>query len=115
MMAHILSGVLAGGSFSPIRAKTQGPSEPDNIAHFFMAIDPRAFRTDTEFEDDLDQIIDILHGTRPADPRNPVLVAGDKERAERERRLANGIPFPRSLIDSAKAIAEDCNASFLLA
>ena len=44
VMVHILGGALAGASFSPIRNKTQKPSDPHNIGHFFLAIDPRAFR-----------------------------------------------------------------------
>jgi len=115
VMVQILSGVLAGGSFAPVRSKTQGPNEPDNIAHFFFAIDPRAFRTGSDFEDDMDQMIDILHSTRPADPANPVLIAGDRERGERERRLVGGIPLPGALIDTVRATAEECNAPFLLA
>src|SRR5712691_10309361 len=55
VMVHILGGVLSGASFSPIRNRTQKPSDPHNIGHFFMAIDPKAFRDDGAFEEDLDQ------------------------------------------------------------
>src|SRR5688572_790152 len=41
MMAHILGGTLNGGSFSPIREKNQGAKDPDNIGHFFLAVDPK--------------------------------------------------------------------------
>ena len=68
VMVHILAGTLAGASFSPIRNKTQKPSDPHNIGHFFMAIDPRAFRNEGDFEEELDQVIDILHGAKRADP-----------------------------------------------
>src|SRR5438093_20850 len=44
VLVHILGGTLAGASFSPIRNRTQRPSDPHNIGHFFMALDPRAFR-----------------------------------------------------------------------
>ena len=115
MMVQILSGVLAGASFSPICFKRQGPSEPNNIGHFFLAIDPHAFRTGTDFEDEMGQVIDVLHATRPADPAQGVLIAGDKERAERERRLAGGIPLPGPLIELVRATAKECNAPFLLA
>ena len=63
-MVHILGGALSGASFSPIRNRTQGPSDPHNIGHFFMAIDPRAFRAEGEFEEDLDQVIDVLHDAK---------------------------------------------------
>ena len=44
MMAHILGGVLSGGSFTPIHKPKEGPSDPENIGHFFMAMDPDFFR-----------------------------------------------------------------------
>ena len=40
VMVHILGGTLAGASFSPLRNQTQKPSDPHNIGHFFLAIDP---------------------------------------------------------------------------
>src|ERR671919_375210 len=89
VMVHILGGALAGASFSPIRNRTQKPSDPHNIGHFFLAIDPGAFRPPGEFEDDLDQVIDVLRATRPADRAQPVLVAGDPEMATKADRLAN--------------------------
>src|SRR5262245_5633313 len=66
VMVHILAGTLSGASFSPVRNRTQRPSDPHNIGHFFMAIDPRAFRAEGEFENDLDQVIDVLRASRPA-------------------------------------------------
>ena len=45
MMVQILGATLTGGSFSPLRNRdADGPDEPDNIGHFFLAIDPKAFR-----------------------------------------------------------------------
>ncbi len=114
MMAHILGGTLNGGSFSPIREKTQGDKEPDNIGHFFLAIDPRAFRGEGEFENDLDEVIDILHATPPLDPSRPVLVAGDPEAAERERRLKEGIPIPEKLDQHLRDICARCGAKYVL-
>ena len=73
VMVHILAGTLSGASFSPIRNRTQKPSDPHNIGHFFLAIDPRAFRDAGLFEDDLDQVLDVLRSARPADPAQPVL------------------------------------------
>jgi LDH2 family malate/lactate/ureidoglycolate dehydrogenase len=114
VMVHILGGVLAGASFSPLRNKTQKPSDPHNIGHFFMAIDPRAFRADGEFEHDLDQVIDVLHGAKRSDPKQPVLVAGDPEMATREERLRDGVPVPDDLMDQLRAVAKSANVPFVL-
>lgn len=114
LMVHILGGALSGASFSPIRNRTQKPGDPDRLGHFFMAIDPKAFRPEGAFEDDLDAVIDVLHATPPVDPALPVLVPGDPERASRERRLREGIPLPQALIEKIKAICERSGVPFLL-
>jgi LDH2 family malate/lactate/ureidoglycolate dehydrogenase len=114
MMVHILGGTLSGASFSPIRVKTQKPDDPDNLGHFFMAIDPKAFRDEGEFEDDLDAAIDVLHQTPPSNPDEPVLVAGDPEAAKRELRLREGIPMPKTLTDKIRAICERSGVPYLL-
>ena len=114
VMVHILGGALAGASFSPIRNRTQGPSDPHNIGHFFLAIDPRAFRAAGEFEDDLDQVIDVLHGARRADPAQPVLVAGDPEMATRAERLRDGVPVPDDLMQQIQAVTHSAGVPFIL-
>jgi LDH2 family malate/lactate/ureidoglycolate dehydrogenase len=115
VMVHILGGTLAGASFSPIRNRTQKPSDPHNIGHFFMAIDPRAFRDEGEFEHDLDQVIDVLHGARRADPAQPVLVAGDPEMATRQERLEAGVPIPDDLMAQLRIVVGRAGVPFVLA
>jgi LDH2 family malate/lactate/ureidoglycolate dehydrogenase len=114
MMAHILGGVLSGASFSPIRNRTQRPEDPDDLGHFFMALDPGAFREEGEFEADLDAAIDVLHATPPADPALPVLVPGEPEAASRERRLRAGIPIPASLAQQLREVCARAGVPCLL-
>ncbi|MGK7870257.1 Ldh family oxidoreductase [Falsiroseomonas sp. E2-1-a20] len=114
MMVHILGGVLSGASFSPIRNRTQQPEDPDNLGHFFMAIDPDCFRGEGEFEADLDEAIDVLHATPASDPAKPVLVAGDPEVASRARRLAEGIPIPESLALQLRGVCERAGVPCLM-
>ena len=114
MMVHILGGALVGASFSPLRNRTAGPETPHNIGHFFLALDPKAFREEGAFESDLDDVIDVLHATPPADPALPVLVAGEPEDRMRERRLREGVPVPASLDALIRGICERCGAPYLL-
>ncbi|HTK46798.1 MAG TPA: Ldh family oxidoreductase [Gemmatimonadaceae bacterium] len=114
VMVQILSATLAGGSFTPIRKRTQGRGDPDEIGHFLMALDPTAFRDPGEFEDDLDDVIDVLHAARATDPGEPVLVAGEPEAIAREERSRTGIPIPDALGEKIRAICERCGAPFLL-
>jgi len=114
VMVHILGGALSGASFSPIRNRTQKTSDPHNIGHFFLAIDPRAFRAEGEFERDLDQVIDVLHQARRADPAQPVLVAGDPEMATRAERLSEGVPIPDDLMEQLRTVAKSAGVPFVL-
>ena len=114
MMIHILGGTLTGGSFSPIRNRSQKPGDPDNIGHFFLALDPRFFREEGEFEDDLDAVIDVLHQTPSADANEPVLVAGDPEALARAERLRDGIPIPSRLDAHIRDICGRCGAEYVL-
>jgi LDH2 family malate/lactate/ureidoglycolate dehydrogenase len=114
VMVHILGGALAGASFSPLRNKTQRDSDPHNIGHFFMAIDPGAFRDAGDFERDLDDVIDVLHGAKRVDPMLPVMVAGDPEMATKKERLANGVPIPDDLMVQLRAVADRARVPFVL-
>ena len=114
LMVQILSSTLAGGSFSPVRNRTQKADDPDNIGHMFLAIDPAAFREEGAFETDMDMLVDVLRATRPGDPSQPVLVAGDPERQARSERLANGIPIPARLREQLADVASASGVEFIL-
>jgi LDH2 family malate/lactate/ureidoglycolate dehydrogenase len=112
MMVQILAATLSGGSFAPIREL--GDDEPDNIGHFFLAIDPAAFRQQGEFEDDLDAAMDVLRDTPPVDPARPVLVPGDPESTARQQRRRDGIPLTWALVVQIRALCTRSAAPFLL-
>ena len=114
VMVQLLGSTLAGASFSPVRKRTQQGSDPDDIGHFFLAIDPRAFRGEGEFEADVDTVIDELKRNPPVDPDAPVLVAGEPETIMAEERARTGIPIPRMLADKIRAICGRWNAEYLL-
>ena len=101
-------------SFSPIRNRTQKVGDPNNLGHFFMAIDPKAFRDEGQFENDLDDVIDVLRGAKRADPAQPVLIPGDPEHASIETRTRSGIPLPDDLVALLRAIAQRAGARFML-
>jgi LDH2 family malate/lactate/ureidoglycolate dehydrogenase len=113
-MVEVLCSMLPGAWYAPTRDKRHPGETFYNIGHFFMAIDPDAFRGEGEFEEDLDDMIDALHATRPADPAQPVLVPGDPERVASEDRTKNGIPVPDNLLTQLKAIAAECKTPWLL-
>ena len=64
--------------------------------------------------DDLDAVIDTLHAAKPADPAQPVLVAGDPEMATRAERLRDGVPVPDDLMAQLRAVAAAAKVPFVL-
>ncbi|WP_256988506.1 Ldh family oxidoreductase [Bordetella genomosp. 9] len=114
MMAQILGSTLSGSGFAALHARRRGPRDPDNIGHFFLALNPDAFRDAGSFEADLDDMIDAMHDTPPARPDVPVLVAGEPEAQARIHREAHGIPIPAALDTRLRDICQRCNARYVL-
>ncbi len=114
MMVQILSSTLSGGGFSPFQDRSLSKGEPDNIGHFFLAINPECFRLDGQFEDQVACLMEYLHGVDPVDPAQPVLVAGDPEFDTYEQRLRTGIPLPGSLLALLRDIARRASVPFLI-
>ncbi|HVJ53402.1 MAG TPA: Ldh family oxidoreductase [Aliidongia sp.] len=114
MMVEILCTTLAGAQFGPIRDKRDPDAARLDVGHFFLALDPGAFRDPADFRNDLDDMIDALHATRPVDPARPVLVAGDPEVAARAARQRDGIPMTRKLVEELRDIAAGAGAGFVL-
>ena len=111
LLAQILSGTLAGAAFGYLGAP---PGQPDNIGHFFLALDPAAFGSADAFLDNLDALVDALHEAPRSDPEQAVLVPGDPEAASRLRRSADGIPVPATLATLIEGICQRCGAPYML-
>jgi LDH2 family malate/lactate/ureidoglycolate dehydrogenase len=113
-MVEILSAGLSGASL--VTHPEHGRRRPGtmDIGHFFLAIDPTAFQPEGAFEEIVDQLIDDLHATRPVDPDQPVMVAGEPENIIRAEREETGIPVPPGLRGKIRDIAKNSNAQFFL-
>ena len=87
--AELLAGVIGGG-------ETSNPStaDLDTIRNNMLSvvIDPASLAEPEWMERELDTIVDYVTSSPPANPDEPVLVAGDPERMTMEKRLAEGIP-----------------------
>ena len=87
--AELLAGVVgSGGTSNPSTAHL------DTIRNNMLTvvIDPSTLVEPDRMERELDTIIDYVTSSPPANPDEPVLVAGDPERMMLERRMADGIP-----------------------
>ena len=113
VMVNILSSCLSGATLIIDPLHTKKPAGMD-IGHFFLALSPALFREDGAFEVDVATLCDALRATRPVDPSQPVMVAGDPERRNAARRMQDGIPVGRNLLAKIRQIAEESNVPWLL-
>jgi LDH2 family malate/lactate/ureidoglycolate dehydrogenase len=110
-LVEILSTMLAGASYSATRDRTK---QHLDVGHFFLAINPAAFRPDGGFETDVAAMMRVLRETRPAQSGRPVIAPGDPEARAFADRSVNGIPLPEALIKQVRDIAAAAEAAWML-
>ena len=112
-MVNILGSCLSGATLVTDPMHTRKPKGMD-IGHFFMAIDPGLFRDPGEFEADVAAFCAALRATTPVDPAQPVMVAGDPQWKNAEKRMVEGIPVGAGLLRQVRQIAQAAAAPWLL-
>jgi LDH2 family malate/lactate/ureidoglycolate dehydrogenase len=113
VMVNILASCLSGATLVTDPEHTRKPVGMD-IGHFLMAIDPAIFRAAGDFEADVASFLGALRATTPADPGQPVMVAGDPQWRNAEARLRDGIPVGPGLLRQVRQIAQAAAAPWLL-
>ena len=113
-MVEILAALLSGASFAGDARGRPGAGRPEDVGHFFMAIDPAAFRETDAFLADMDEMIDSLHALPARNPAEPVLVAGEPEDLMYAERLAEGVPLADKLLTQIRELCRDSNAAYVL-
>ncbi|WP_424139792.1 Ldh family oxidoreductase [Roseomonas chloroacetimidivorans] len=103
LMVEILCATLSGA----------GPGT-GNVAHFFLLLDPGAFRTREAFQDDLDELMARMRATPAIDPAQPVLIPGDPEHDTTVQRRQDGIPMTGTLVEEVRAVCTESGAPFIL-
>ena len=85
LIVDILSGALSGGGCSRSDADRWGN------ATFILAINPEAFVGQQQFETEVREFLDYVKSSRPAPGFTEVLIPGEPENREKERRMKEGI------------------------
>ena len=113
MLVDILSGVLSGAAYgtdigSP--SSTLGP--PVRIGHFFMALQPEAFRPMAEFKRAMDNLIRQLKEAPKAPGHDRIFIHGEKEFELMKRYKQEGIPLVEPVVRSLKDMGEKAGIPF---
>jgi LDH2 family malate/lactate/ureidoglycolate dehydrogenase len=113
VMVNILGACLSGATLITDPMHTKKPQGND-IGHCFIAIDPGLFREPADFTADVARLCDDLRATKPVDPAQPVMVAGDPQWQNAERRRRDGIPVGPGLLNQVRQIAQASAAPWVL-
>src|SRR6201987_3716368 len=113
VMVNILGACVCGATLITDPLHTKKPQGND-IGHCFIAIDPGLFREPEEFTADVTRFCGDLRATKPVDPAQPVMVAGDPQWNNAAKRMRDGIPVGAGLLNQVRQIAQACAAPWLL-
>src|SRR6059036_756435 len=104
LMVDVLCGVLSG---SATGLQVYADEKKPNVGHFFMALDPTAFRPLDEFRRDMDRLARELKDSPRAQGQDRIYVHGEKSFARVERFRKGGIPLDSKVVDGLRKIGTD--------
>ena len=90
LMCELLAGALTG---APANDRRDPPAAGLINNLFEIIVDPARFGDPAAFRREVDAVVAHLKASPPADPDEPVMVAGEPEMHTRAIRLASGIPI----------------------
>ena len=101
LLVDVLSGVLSGAATG---LQVYADEKRPDVGHFFMAIDPAAFRPIDEFKRDMDRLARELKDSPKAQGQARIYVHGEKSFARTEAFRREGIPLDPKVVDAMKKI-----------
>ncbi|MGQ0796256.1 MAG: Ldh family oxidoreductase [Methanobacteriota archaeon] len=109
LLVDVLSGVLSGAATGLLSYADE--QKPD-VGHFFMAVDPAAFRPIYEFKRDMDRLARELKDSAKAEGQSRIYLHGEKsfERTERHRR--EGVPLGPKVVESLRKIGAELQVAW---
>lgn len=114
MAVDILSGVLTGAGFGPsINNMYENWAEPQNVGHFFIAIDIDRFIPLASFTERLGRYIDLMKAEPKAPGTSEILHAGEVEHRLEMRRRAEGIDLPARVAGELMALGSKYGVAWI--
>lgn len=110
LMMDILGGVISGSAFGgEVGNRHWDFDRPQDVGHLMIAMRPDLFIPLDDYFARLDQLIERIHASAPAAGFSEVLLPGELEHREEQRRRRTGLPLSgreiRSLREEADRVA----------
>ncbi len=81
--------------------------DPQNVGHYFQAIDINAFMDPSEFKAKMDEAIQAMHASELARGSERIYVPGEMEWIAREKRLVEGVPVAPAVWKDLVSLAHE--------
>ncbi len=104
LMVDVLSGVLSGAATG---LQVYLDEKRPDVGHFFMALDPAAFRPLDEFKRDMDRLARELKDSPKAHGQERIYVHGEKSFARMEMYRREGIPLNVKVVEQLRKIGAE--------
>ena len=106
MFMDIFGGVISGANFGgDVGDQYKAMDRPQDVGHFFLAMKPDLFVPDGDYRARMDTLIGRVRSSPTAEGFDEVLVAGEPERREEEKRRRDGIPYDPVEVEALQAEA----------
>ncbi|MGB9793056.1 MAG: Ldh family oxidoreductase [Thermacetogeniaceae bacterium] len=106
LMVDVLSGILSGAAFGPYVSNLRRLDAPQNVGHFFAALNISAFMDPQEFQEKMERLVRDIKGARRAAGKEEIYLPGEIEWNWEEKRRREGIPVPDEVLAELRSLGE---------
>ncbi|HMH19545.1 MAG TPA: Ldh family oxidoreductase [Burkholderiales bacterium] len=100
MLMDIFGGVLSGAAFAgDVADQYKAFDRSQNVGHFFLAMKPDLFISKKEYRSRMDTLVERVRACPRAEGFDEILLPGEPESREEEKRRRTGIPYSAAEID----------------
>jgi LDH2 family malate/lactate/ureidoglycolate dehydrogenase len=115
MAIDILSGVLTGAGYGPsVNNMYENWTDPQDVGHFFIALDIERFMPLESFTERLGHYIEILKAEPKAPGTSEIFHAGEVEHRLEAHRRREGIELPDRVVDDLRALGDRYQVAWIV-
>lgn len=106
LIVDLFAGLLSGaGYLTHVQSWSENPERPQDLGHFFIAIDTSKLGPATWIGERMNDFTQILHSTPAIDEKRPVLVPGQIELEKLDRQRRDGLEIDDAVLEELKALS----------
>jgi LDH2 family malate/lactate/ureidoglycolate dehydrogenase len=115
LFVDILCGILSGAQFGPYLGNMWNDfTNPQNVGHFFCAIDISKFTDFDVFKTRLGQMIDEIKALPRDEGVSELFMPGEIEQRRRAERKAKGIPMDAVVYEELRGLGQKYGVEFMI-